>query len=62
MIPKQKMVIRVCRVILLVSMAVMAVATGIQIYHNGWESTNTVTFMPLLSSAVCVALLRRDGR
>ena len=63
MTPKRKKMIKICLVILAVSMAVMAISTFVQISHNGWTSTNTITIVPFMGmGAVMIALLKRDDK
>ena len=63
MTPKGRKTIRICLAILAVSMVVMVVSTIMQISHNGWDSTNTITLVPFLcSGAVMIALLKRDDK
>ena len=63
MTPKQKNLIKLCLVVLAISMLVMAISTVVQIIHNGWESFNTVDIVPFGGMAVAIiAILASDKK
>ena len=63
MTPKQRKAIKLCLVILAVSMIVMAISMFVQINHNGWESVNATTIIPFCGmAAVMIMLLKRDDK
>ena len=63
MTPKRRNTIKICLAILAVSMIAMVISTFLNIRHNGWESTNVITFVPFFcSGAVMIALLKRDDK
>ena len=49
---KQRIIVKICFIILAISMVIMAISTVIQVIHDGWSSINIVTFVPFIGGAV----------
>jgi len=54
MTPNQRKIIKICFVILAVSMAVMAVSTVINIVNNGWEVFSIINVVPFIGVFVAM--------
>ena len=63
MTTKQRKLVRICLIILALSMLTMAISTFIQIQHNGWESVNTINTVPFGGMVVVlIIMLKRDDK
>ena len=62
MTSKGRIIIKICAVVLALSIAVMAVSMVIQIIHFGWEEFNAVNIIPLLGMAVAMVVMLLSGR
>ncbi|MDR3013072.1 MAG: hypothetical protein LBU70_07665 [Chitinispirillales bacterium] len=63
MTTKQRKLVKICSIILAISLAVMVVSTVIQIINSGWESFNMVNIVPFLGVAVVmIAILASDKK
>jgi len=63
MTPKQRKRMKICLIILAVSMAVMAISTVIQIVHNGWGTSSAINIVPFSGAAVVmIVMLGKDKK
>ena len=63
MVQKQQKLVKLCLILLSVSMAVMAISTVVQIIHNGWGSVHAVNIVPFCGMAVVlITLLSNDKK
>jgi|GEM_PF-2278516 len=63
MTTKQRRLVRICLIILALSMLTMAISTFVQIHHNGWESVNAINTVPSGGMmVVLIIMLKRDDK
>jgi uncharacterized membrane protein len=61
MVPKQRKIVKLCLVILAISMIVMAVSTVVQIINSGWETFKIINIFPFVGLATAmIAILAGD--
>ena len=54
---KQRKIIKLCLVILTISMIVMVVSTVIQIINNGWEAFKIINIIPFVGMATTMIVI-----
>ncbi|MCL2718940.1 MAG: hypothetical protein FWE14_09210 [Lachnospiraceae bacterium] len=62
MTPKQEKIVKICFIILAISMAVMAISSVIQIVNEGWESLNMITVIPFIGIIVSMIVIFASGK
>jgi surface polysaccharide O-acyltransferase-like enzyme len=62
MSPRQRKLMTVCLVILVVSMAIMAVNTIIDISRNGRETFDAINIFPFISMAVVLIIILANNK
>ena len=64
MTSKQRKIIKLCLVILAVSVVVMAISTFVQVIQHGWQATDidTFTFAPMGAVAIMLAVILKNEK
>ena len=62
MAPKQRNTIRICLIILAISLVIMAASTIIHVIHDGWDTLNLVNFVPFISVASAMFIIYSGDR
>jgi hypothetical protein len=62
MTPKQEKIVKICFIVLAISMAVMAISSVIQIVNEGWDSFNVITIVPFIGIVVSMIVVFASGK